>query len=364
MLGWLIVLVPTMLPAGEPGLRSTVPVTTRSFSGQSVLLLTNGRLVRGRVSRNSGGYVVQFATGSMVVPVSQVKMQAQTADAVYRALKKQIPLQSPRHRLALAGWCTTNELYDQALKEVRAVLKSNPDHDAARRMQTRIEKLIAPPPEKPESKSIYERLVAPEVTALAGLSPQVAVQFVSKVQPILMNSCAQSGCHGPRSKNAYRLSMVHLGSGGRRGLSEQNLSATLRFIDLKSPEQSPLLTKPLGRHGRRGKTIFRGRAGTRQLAVLRAWAVSVARSSSNANRSNTTATAGQKTRGRPQGYQLTPAMKAARSRTAYKSPRRKSRRSKSTTQKPGDPFDPAEFNRKSAGTDRRSNSRNRRGRNR
>lgn len=354
-----------MLSAGEPGLRSTTPPTTRSFSGRSVLLLTNGRLVRGRVSRNSGGYVVQFTNGSMVVPVSQVKLQAQSADAVYRALKKQIPLQSPRHRLALAGWCTTNELYDQAMKEVRAVLKSNPEHDAAKRMQTRIEKLIAPAPKKEESKSVYDRLVAPEVTALAGLPPQVAVRFVSKVQPILMNSCAQSGCHGPRSKNAFRLSMVHLGSGGRRGLSEQNLSATLRFIDLKSPEQSPLLTKPLGRHGRRGKTIFRGRAGTRQLAVLRTWAANVARNSSSTGvRSESTTSRRNEKHVRPNGYQLTPAMKAARSRTAYKGPRRPSRRSKSTTSKPGDPFDPAEFNRKSAGTDRRSSTRNRRGRNR
>lgn len=351
--------------AGEPALRPSGPAPPESFSGRSVLLLKNGRMVRGRISRNSGGYVVQLPQGRMVVPVSQVELQAKTADAVYKELRKLIPPKSSRHRLALAGWCTTNELYDQALREVRTVLKADPDDDAAKRMLKRIETIVNRKDEPQQTeKTIYERITAPEATALAGLSPEVAETYVAKVQPILMNGCAQAGCHGPRSKTAFRLSMVHLRSGGRRGLSERNLATALRYIDLKKPERSPLLTKPLGSHGRRGRTIFRGRAGKKQLAVLREWTRQIAAESNSAT---TTPSRPQRRsrqrsarRGKPVGYQLTPAMQAARARNRKPAVRKARRQPQS---QPGDPFDPAEFNRKTADPNRRPGTSSRQGRN-
>lgn len=244
-----------------------------SAAARTVLLLTNGRLVQGNIYRDANGYVVELPNGRMMIPARQVQLEAQSAHQAYVKLRDTIPPQALNQHLLLATWCVTNELYDEARREIETVLKVDPDHRTARRMLRRLEALIAGPKRSQPAKkaSLHERLAAPEVTALAGLSPRVARDFVGKVQPILMNSCALSGCHGPRTDNGLRLAMVHLQVGNRRGISERNLSTVLRFIDLRRPEQSPLLLKPLGNHGRRGRPVFRGRSGARQLAELRRW---------------------------------------------------------------------------------------------
>ena len=232
-------------------------------------------------------------------------------------------------------------------------------------MRTRIEAMLSPRAEEPKKKpSIYERIAAPDVTALAGLSPNVSRRFVSRVQPILMNGCALAGCHGPKSSNGFQLVRVRLNGGNRRGVSERNLAATLRFVNVQNASRSPLLTTPMGNHGRRGKAVFRGRGGARQLEELRSWVREVVTDIGTDGTKPAPAEAGRVAKpisGRTQTgtqsgfgvrnpgprYQATPAMKAARARTrkrpvAGRNLPRTSRRASS-----GDPFDPAEFNRRS-----------------
>lgn len=253
------------------------PAGFKNKPGKSALVLRNGRLVEGRISQSSGGYVVERPNGRLVVPFSQVEFQARSGVDAYRKLREQIPPKSVKARLALAGWCVTNQLLGQARKEVRIVLTKHPGHKTAERMLRRIDALLdADTDDTQKQTSIYERMTAPEVTALSGLSPEVARKFVGTVQPLLMNSCATAGCHGPRAQNGFRLSIVHLRSGNRRGGAEQNLSAVLRYVDLEHPDKSPLLTKPRGNHGRKGRAVFRGRSGVRQVAKLRRWVRSVA----------------------------------------------------------------------------------------
>ncbi|MFQ5733863.1 MAG: hypothetical protein ACE5KM_18140 [Planctomycetaceae bacterium] len=330
-----------------------------------VLVLRNGRLVRGRISQSAGGFMVDVRNGRMMVPYSQVRFQAvSTADA-YRRLRDAVPNPSPSYRLALAKWCVTNELYDYALREVNHVLKSDPEHVAAGRMKRRVEAMLSPKTNRPKKKTLYERLAAPDVTALAGLSPHVAKRFVGRVQPILMNGCALAGCHGPRSSNGFQLTRVRLSAGNRRGVSERNLAATLRFVNVRFPSKSPLLNKPLGNHGRRGKAVFRGRAGAKQIEELRSWVRMVAADSTSPE-TGPSSTASRRTEppqrnpntggGRQTGFgvrsplprfQATPAMKAARSRVRTRRPvGEPTRGPKRRPASAADPFDPAEFNRR------------------
>jgi hypothetical protein len=336
-----------------------------------VLLLRSGRLVHGRISESSGGFVVELTNGRMLVPFNQVKMQAVTPNEVYYKLRKEAPEGSTTYLLSLATWCLNNKLYNQARNEVQAVLKAEPDNPTARRMMTRIDSLLDTKQDDAakERPSLYQRLLAPEAKSLAGLSPEVAATFVSRVQPILMNNCALSGCHGPRGRNEFALLRVHLTSGSRRGQSERNLAATLRYVDVDRPEASALLEKPKGKHGRRGRTIFRGRGGARQLEILRNWVRMIARDSQQTADPRESRGVGTP-RGRssiarrpagepvvtpqlragfgngtpPTSYQPTPAMRAARSR--LKSPTG-NRGKKTAKRRPtaGDPFDPDEFNR-------------------
>jgi hypothetical protein len=352
------------------------PNSTGSEPG--VLLLKSGRLVHGRISESSGGFVVDLKNGRMLVPFNQVRMHAASAEEVYYKLRKTVPEGSVNYRLSLATWCLNNKLYNQARNEVRDVLKADPQNPTAGRMLKRIDALLDTKHDDSSQQrpSLAERLLAPEAKSLAGLSPNVAAAFVSRVQPILMNGCALAGCHGPRAKNDFVLLRVHLTSGSRRGQSERNLAAALRYVDVRRPESSPLLEKPKGNHGRRGRTIFRGRGGARQLEAIRNWVRMVANDSrtpadprnfpksrgsgSQPARSSMTARAIGDPVVTPQlrdgfgngipkpDFQLTPAMRAARSRLRREANARGRKPPIRRKAKRGDPFDPEEFNRQTA----------------
>lgn len=407
--------------AGDPGLRLRPPDHELRLPGNGVLMMRNGRLVQGYVSENAGGFVVDLKNGRMMVPRSQVRYTAASADGIYRKLRTTVPPASPKARLTLAGWCATNRLYDQARREVQDVLKANPEHALARRMLKRIDAIIASSFRKPAPryKTLGERLTAPEVTSLAGLAPDLAREYVGRIQPILMNGCANSGCHGPRAENGFRLTITHLRGGARRGISERNLAAVLRYVDVNYPERSPLLLVPRGNHGRRGRAVFSGAGGAKQLARLRAWVAQVARQTKPARSDAPHRTGRAASRGRPDqrrvaatalevrrtptgrrsggysprnaapAYQQTPAMqflRAARSNgnrlrpagLQYGGPGRPADensldvRDDGRRQRPrvaarglaGDPFDPDAFNRKFATSDQnRSTSPPNRGRN-
>jgi len=335
-----------------------------------VLLLKSGRLVHGRISESSGGFVVDLKNGRMLVPFNQVRMHAASANEVYYKLRKTVPEGSVNYRLELATWCLNNKLYNQARNEVQTVLKAEPQNPTAGRMLTRIDALLDTKRDDAAEQrpSLAERLLAPETKSLAGLSPDAAAAFVARVQPILMNNCALAGCHGPKEKNDFNLLRVHLTSGSRRGQSERNLAAVLRYVDVRRPEASLLLEKPKGSHGRRGRTIFRGRAGALQMENLRNWVRMVSsdsrtksdglgrpsykKSSIAARATGDPVVTPQLRNGFGNGpptprFQLTPAMRAAQSRLKNNIAVR-GRKPPKRRKAAGDPFDPEEFNRQTA----------------
>ncbi|MCH8828204.1 MAG: hypothetical protein IID45_01365 [Planctomycetes bacterium] len=337
--------------------------TSKEING--ILLLRNGRVVDGRITQSAVGFVVELSHGSMMIPYSLVRFRAASRDHAYRKLHTMMPRRSLRSNLGLARWCISNRLYKQAQAEIREALSIEPGNTFALRMQRRLDVLLDPDASGTSAvkKTLAERLMAPEVKSLAGLSRHTARQYISKIQPILMNNCATAGCHGPAAENGFRLSRIRLNSGNRRGRSEQNLAVAFKFIDPKRPEQSPLLTKPSGNHGRRGRSVYRGRAGTRQRELLRQWIRVVARESagtdtlgsglslkqnSSANRSRNQSSRRNTPRLRKTSilvrglnYQPTPAMRAIRAQV-------EKRRIVNDIRRDGrkDDFDPTDFNRK------------------
>ncbi|GAB4134790.1 MAG: hypothetical protein Tsb009_00200 [Planctomycetaceae bacterium] len=322
----------------------------------NLLVLKNGRVVEGRISQNAGGYVVEVKNGSMLVPRTQALFLTTSKREAYAKLRSMMPRRSVKGNLILARWCLTNQLFTQARHEIREALKLEPNNDSARRMMTRLEKMLDPDADKtPKKKTrLEERLLSPAARSLSGLPQKTAGQFIGKIQPMLMNSCATAGCHGQGGRSQFQLLRVRLGNGGHRGRSERNLATTLAYINPRQPELSPLLTKPTGNHGRNGRPVFRGRAGSRQRELLRQWVYAVAQSSQPASstRTSSISSSGDPNRLPPvkPGYQLTPAMKAIRSqaeqsrvlRDLYRKP---DSNSTSRIRSSGrDAFDPEEFN--------------------
>ena len=247
----------------------------------SVLVLHSGRVVSGIINQAATGYVIKKPQGQLVVPFDKVLFEAADLHDAYRKLRLTIPAPTAKHHISLARWCMSRELLKEARKELFDALVLEPSNESARRMLASVQESIRPGSTQTEAlpsavKRTDEGFQAPDARSLSGLDPKAAQQFVRTVQPILMNKCSNASCHGADVKNDFRLIRIRRGRGSHRVYVERNLATTLKFVDLKQPDKSPLLTKPQSSHGRTGRAIFFGSYAESQITALRDWSRMVA----------------------------------------------------------------------------------------
>jgi hypothetical protein len=92
-------------------------------------------------------------------------------------------------------------------------------------------------------KSGAEKAITPAIE----ISSESMGQFVSRVQPILMNTCAS--CHVGEKGGAFKLARATEGGTVSRRATQQNLATVLGHLTLARPEVSPLLVKAVSIHG-------------------------------------------------------------------------------------------------------------------
>ena len=315
-----------------------------------VLVLKSGRAISGRISQNASGFVVEQPHGSIVVPFDFADFPASDLEDAVRQYHKRTPNPTAGFHVNLAQWCLQHQLLDEARTELHAALVLEPHRQDARHMLRRLDALLDPP-EAPAAERAPIRQVAgfdvPEVTSLAGLDPEHARVFTERVQPILMNKCGNASCHGPAAENEFRLTRVRLTGGAHRVHSERNLAVTLRYVDQRSPDRSPLLVVPQGNHGRAGRTIFNGPFAQEQFQTLREWVrgVAAAKGGSAPPSQHPSLAAGDgpsadPLSGTPDPYAI-PASPSSASRTYPAEPA-------PVPAEPADAFDPEAFNRAAA----------------
>ena len=251
-------------PAGE----------TRPAS--QLLVLVDGQIISGHVTPRPDGYDIQVSAGRMFINSDRVRFAAASLPDAYDRMRDSIPELTPANHLELARWCLGNKLYTQARREVLDALHLDPNRDDAKRMLRALEQVG----EKSEavisgtglteypSQTEIQR-PAMETRSLAGLNRSVAHAFVRDVQPLLMNKCATSGCHGTGAKSQFQIVSTHRGS--TPAIAERNLAAVLKQMDFSHPPASPLLKIGEQAHGNMSSSAFQGRSGAMQLSVLQNW---------------------------------------------------------------------------------------------
>ncbi|MGE3316847.1 MAG: hypothetical protein AB7O26_17155 [Planctomycetaceae bacterium] len=252
------------------------------FGQTRMVVLRSGRVVEGKVSRNSAGYVVDLPTGGISISEKQVKFVADDRADACRKMAEFVDTSTADGHLQLADWCMKNTFYDEAANELRAALSIDPARGDARRMLTRLEDLRNPknPIHRTQERTVgrtTDGFEAGEIKSLGGLSRNNAVTYMSKVQPILMNRCAMTSCHGPQEKNDFRLERVSVGQNTHRLVSDRNLAQVLKYIDSDNASKSRLLTVPSGPHGKNNLPVFSGVLAAEQLKTLETWVNSVSR---------------------------------------------------------------------------------------
>ncbi|MBI1311383.1 hypothetical protein GC176_08760 [bacterium] len=264
--------------------RAAFAQSPNDASNSQVLLLRTGRILEGRIREMSTGWLVSQPNGHIVIPFDEARFSATDLEEVYQRLRIEVENPTAGTHLRLADWCFSQKLYSEATHELREALQLDPSNETARVMLHRIELEIRRQTQSTEETSASNNVVrigdtsssesAPDARSLAGLSPELADDFVTRIQPLLANKCDNARCHGTAATNDFRLEHVSNRAGNFRLRVERNLAATLKYIDPDMPRGSRLLL-PIDR-SHAGRPVFSGRFGADQAEILRTWVLNAA----------------------------------------------------------------------------------------
>ena len=210
-----------------------------------LLILRNGRVVRGRIAVVSSGYEVENSGQKVVIARELVDLEAENLVDAHRKLRAGMTNPTAAGHLTLARWCLGYGLRAQAMQELHEALKLAPDDSRARGMLGKLEP-GGRVRKKPTAVEMTARPEQADSEALGGLPRDGALEFVRRVQPLLLNRCGMGGCHGAHAKNRFRLEHVRIGVTGHRPATQRNLASVLGQVDFERVVASPLLTVPRG----------------------------------------------------------------------------------------------------------------------
>ena len=286
-------------PPGQPSPSAPSPSPT-------VLLLSDGRILRGTIAEDGNAYVVRQPGGEIRVRKDQVERAFESSAALYRYKVESVQDRDPDEQLKLARWCMIQKMPAEARKHLQAVVALSPGSSQARTMLASLESTEArargnrpgvdsglvktgaevtePAPgddgaRPAEMDAAVLRRATREMRLSAlpvifDLPPAVAVQrageFARNVHVILQASCAR--CHNERYDGRFQLIEVKRRRDLTVDVMRANLDATLQLVDPQNPSRSELLSSTLIPHGNGSnpRPIFRGSNDPR-FQILSAW---------------------------------------------------------------------------------------------
>ncbi len=228
------------LALGWPSVRAA-EITTGHIA-----ILDNGRVIEGDIERVGDQLRIRRSIGETWLPVAKVQCLCATLEEAYEFQRRQANLQDADERLRLAKWCHLHGLKTQALAEITAAVELRPGHSESRRLLQGMHRAEANP-------AVAATKVPTEGEVEAGPPPAVEYNadalgmFVTRVQPILMNTCAH--CHAGNKGGSFKLSHSYEGELLSRRATQQNLAAVLSMVNREQPQASLLLARAVSVHG-------------------------------------------------------------------------------------------------------------------
>jgi hypothetical protein len=218
-----------------------------------VLILENEQPLAGDIERIGDSYRVRRLIGETTVPADRVLRLCADMDEAFGFVRGRANLSDPDERLRLAEWCRLNGLHERAVAEVKAAVNLRPDHVPTRRLLSYLEESgpLKPAPTKGPDESAGGARVSVDLTE------EALGQFAVKVQPILMNACAN--CHANGRGGAFKLTRAYNSAVLNRKTLQQNLAAVLAEVNLDQPRNSLLLSKAVSVHGSQEQAPIKNR---------------------------------------------------------------------------------------------------------
>ena len=235
---------------------------------EGILLLQNGNLLKGRISRSGDKYTAEIDGGSIQVRSGEVAFFCRTLEEAYYIKKGVIKPGDVGEHLDLAQWCQRHGLLGCAIQELAQAKALDPTHPLIGLIERRVRISMSPPPvatipsNSPSvavENSVASNKKSPSPDDLdelvQGMPPGTMETFTQTIQPLLVRHCAAAGCHGPDSETGFRLQLP-VGGVPTQRLTQRNLLGTLALVNRDAPRSSPLLTVPIQPHGPAKAPVF------------------------------------------------------------------------------------------------------------
>ncbi len=351
--------VTTLLAAAVLPAKGQAP--TDMPPSQGMVILRNGEVIEGKISRDEGIYIVNLPNGRIRIKQADVELVCKSLEEGYRRKRAIIQVGNVHDHLDLAEWCLRHNLLGPATIELADATVADPKNPMIAALRHRLKMAMEPPPPAElHSKTLFTPGPSnDDLDRMVRGMPRGSVEtFTQSVQPLLLNNCATSGCHGPQSENGLRLWHIAAGRPSSRRTTQRNLCSALQFIDRENPSASRLLTAATKPHGTLQHPIF-SEHHTLQYQRLLDWANQIARPEPP-DQPESVARSGPPEMSELPG-EAEPARlprEATRARLLPSTARRRPSRDAVTPDKagkeatpasfdqPGDPFDPDGFNRR------------------
>ena len=265
-------------PTGRPS--NPAPASSATYS---VLLMSNGTVVKGEIVDDPAGGVYRLKTkgGQVPYPKTSVKRAGRSIEDLYKYQVIALPPGDFDERMKLVKWCLAQNLTEQAREQLAEVVKLSPNDAEAARMaanleanantgkadsalqQTSVEVTDAdapgslPPDIVKRGRKGFGN-VLPEILDLPpALAVRRASEFAEYIQPVLQQNCAS--CHNERYEGNFQLVQVRNQKDLRNpDIARANLDAALKLVNPDDLPRSDLLAAGLVPHGPRKAAIFRG----------------------------------------------------------------------------------------------------------
>lgn len=259
----LLSLTTNRLPAADPPRLAPV---------NGVVLLRNGEVLSGSIARTGDYYHVSKPGSEIRLKVAEVDRVANSLSELYEEKRRRLMPGKLQDCLDLAEWCLAQRLLKQATAELAAAAAIDSRHPRIGLIQRRITLAERPPEEHAAPAATVDRGPSKEALdrLVRGLPAHAVESFTSTIQPLLVNNCTTSGCHGPTSPGKLRLLRLSLTGPANRRVTQRNLYAVWQSVNMNDPAASPLLTAPIHPHGKVKVPIFSGH-GAAQYRQLVAW---------------------------------------------------------------------------------------------
>lgn len=203
-------------------------------------------------------YSVAINAGEVSVRVADVEMVCGSLDEAYRQKRFRIPLDNVPERLELAQWCQRQGMLGAAAQELSEAIAIDPNHPMISVVERRLRLAIEQSQQGAQSTAKHDPVPSANELdrIIRGMPPGTVEAFTHTIQPMLMNNCTASGCHGPGADQGLSLLRAPTGRPPSRRLTQRNLLATLQWINRSDPASSPLLAAPTRAHGTSKAPIF------------------------------------------------------------------------------------------------------------